>query len=69
MAQQNFFKFGHIVYCTFHLGLFRAFFGGKIRWQKLTKSKANPLKKCEFFAKNGHFLRNFFRKKKRLQMA
>ena len=48
---------------SFNLRLFRVFFGGKIRCQKLARSKANPLPKCQFLAKNGHFLRNFFRKK------
>ena len=46
-----------------NLGHFRAFFGRKIRSQKLGKSKANPLPKCQFLAKKGHFLRNFFPKK------
>ena len=41
-----------------------AFFVGKIRCQKLAKSKANPLPKCQFLAKNGLFWRNFFPRKK-----
>ena len=48
---------------SFNLGNFRAFFGRKIRCQKLGKSKANPLPKCQFLAKNFHLLRNFFPKK------
>ena len=40
-----------------------AFFCGKIRCQKLAKSKANPLPKCQFSPKNGHFWRNFFQRK------
>ena len=51
---------------SFDLELFRAIFSQKIRSQKLGKSKANPLPKCQFLAKNGHFLRNFFPKEKRL---
>ena len=56
---------------SFNLGLFGAFFGRKIRCQKLGKSKANPIQKCQFLAKNGHFFKNFFSKKnvsKRLKM-
>ena len=45
---------------SFHFG---AFFGRKIRCQKLAKSKANRLTKCQFLAKNGHFLKNFFPQK------
>ena len=54
---------------SFNLELFRAIFCRKIRSQKLGKSKANPLPKCQIFAENGHFLRNFFPKEKRLNMA
>ena len=57
---------GNSLKCHFHfnLGLFRAFFGQKIRCQKFGKSKANPLQKCQFLAKNGHFLIIFFHKQK-----
>ena len=44
---------------SFNLGLFRAFFSRKIRSQKLGKSKTNPLPKCQFLAKNGHFFEKF----------
>ena len=54
---------------SFNLGLFGAFFVGKIECQKLAKSKANPLKKCQFLAINGHFLSKFFPTKKQLQMT
>ena len=47
---------------SFNLGLFRAFFDGKIRCQKLAKSKANPLQKSQFFEK-------FFGIKKLHEMA
>ena len=46
-----------------------AFFGRKTECQKLAKTKANPLQKCQFLAKNCHFLSKFFRTKKRLQMT
>ena len=45
---------------SFNLGLFGAFFDAKIKCQNLAKSKANPLQKCQFLAKNGHFLTKFF---------
>ena len=51
---------------SFNLGLFRAFFGQKIKCQKFAKSKANPLEKCQFLAKNSYFLTKFFPTKKRL---
>ena len=54
------------MFFSFNLGLFGAFFGTKIKCQKLAKSKANPLQKCKFLAKNGHFLSKFFPTKKRL---
>ena len=54
---------------SFNLELFRAIFSQKIRSKKLGKSMPNPLPKCQIFTKNGHFLRNFFPKEKRLQMA
>ena len=47
-----------------------AFFVGKIRCQKLAKSKANPLPKCQFLDKNGHFLDLiFFERENCLEMA
>ena len=54
---------------SFNLGIFGAFVCGKIECQKLAKSKANPLQKCQFLIKNGHFLSKFFPIKKRLQMT
>ena len=48
---------------SFNLWFFRAFFGRKIGCKKFSKSKANPLPKCQFLAKNGHFLKNLFRQK------
>ena len=51
---------------SFNLGLIRAFFCRKIDCQKLAKSKANPLPKCQFLTKIGHFLTKFFSTKKRL---
>ena len=48
---------------SLNLELFRASFGRKIGCHKLAKSKANPLPKCQFLAKNGHFLEIFFEKK------
>ena len=54
---------------SFNLRLFKPFFGRKIVCQKLAKSKANPLPKCQFLAKNGHFLTKFSSTKKRLQIA
>ena len=40
---------------SFYLEFFRAFFRRKIWCQKLAKSKANPLPKYRFLAKNSIF--------------
>ena len=52
-----------------NLGLFRAFLGRKIVCQKLAKSMANTLPKCQFLTKNRHFLNKLFSTEKRLQMT
>ena len=52
----------------FKFRLFRAFLDRKIVFEKLAKSKANPLPKCLIFAKNGIFLATFFSTKKRPQI-
>ena len=51
--------------CHFLLiyGFLGHFLVEKLGCQKLTKSKANPLPKCQFLAKNSHFFEKFFPKK------